>query len=355
MTSQRYKVTWKTVLFLPIGIIAFFAYIYIFNVDLLEIIATAQQTNLCFYLTAAILSILDITFFTLAWYALLRFLSVKLSLIKLHLFVWVSIFVDTIIPAESVSGEITKIYLVNREQNGTTGKATASIVAQRIISMGINLVTLTIGAILLLIEHLLYGMILTLTLFLILVTVILLAFSLLLCFREAWTLKIINSIISFLERLSRGRWKLTKLREQAAEAAITFHEAFREYARSPKTILVASFLSLTSWICGLAVYYFTLSAIGYSQISWSAILVIASIFVAIKSIPTGVPFEVGLPEIALSTMLIFFGVPPIIAATATILMRLLTLWLRFFAGFAAQQLMGMKAATRISSDVTTQE
>jgi uncharacterized membrane protein YbhN (UPF0104 family) len=66
---------------------------------------------------------------------------------------------------------------------------------------------------------------------------------------------------------------------------------------------------------------------------------------AVKSVPIGIPFEVGLPEITLTTLLILFGVPPQISATGTILMRILTLWFRFFGGFAAQQWLGIKDVT----------
>jgi uncharacterized protein (TIRG00374 family) len=128
--------------------VAFFVYIYIFNVDIQGIIAEVQQINLSFYLLAMIVALLDTLFFTLAWHSLIRFLSIRISLFKSFLFVWVGIFIDTMIPAESVSGEISKIYLVNKEQNGAAGKATASIVAQRLIGMGINIVTLLVGAVL---------------------------------------------------------------------------------------------------------------------------------------------------------------------------------------------------------------
>jgi uncharacterized membrane protein YbhN (UPF0104 family) len=77
--------------------------------------------------------------------------------------------------------------------------------------------------------------------------------------------------------------------------------------------------------------------------------VISSIFVAVKSIPIGIPFEVGLPEITLTTLLVFFGVPWQVSATATILMRLLTLWVRFFIGFGVQQWLGIKAMTSSSN------
>jgi uncharacterized protein (TIRG00374 family) len=343
LSAPKYKLTWKTLLLLIIGLLAFFVYIYVFNVDIQEIIAKVQQTNPYYYILAAIASVLDIVFFTLAWHSLLRFLSVKLSVFKSFAFVWAGIFVDTLIPAESISGEITKIYLVNREQNGAAGKATASVVAHRLIGMGINIAALLVGAGLLLLESQLYGIVLGLLLFLITAISILFILVLLLCFREKWTYRIVDGVIGFAERISRGHWRLKKLREQVVEIQRSFHVAIKEYLHAPRTLFVASLFTVISWVLSMSVLYLTFVSMGYPQISWSAILVISAIFVAVKSVPIGVPFEVGLPEITLTTLLVFFGVPWTIAATATILMRLLTLWLRFFIGFGAQQWIGVKA------------
>jgi len=55
-----------------------------------------------------------------------------------------------------------------------------------------------------------------------------------------------------------------------------------------------------------------------------------------------VPFEVGLPEITMTTLYVGLGVPGEISATATILSRIITLWLRFFIGFLAQQWLELK-------------
>jgi uncharacterized protein (TIRG00374 family) len=345
LRSPKYKVTWKTFVLPIAGLVAFFAYILIFNVDIREIIQNVRHIDLPLYVFAAVFTLLDTLFFTFAWSSLLRRLSVKISVFRSLLFVWVGIFVDTLIPAESVSGEISKIYLVNRDRNGTAGKATATIVAQRLIGMAINIGTLLTGAILLLIESLLFGLILNLILFLIIVTVAFLALIVVLSRKEDWTLRIVDAVIRFVERISRGRWKLTQIRAEVIESAKAFHSAMREYAHAPKSIFVASFFSATSWIFSLLVFYFTFAAIGYPQLSWSAILVISAIFLAVKAIPIGVPFEVGLPEITLTTLLILFGVPPQISATGTIMMRLLTLWLRFFVGFGAQQWLGIKGIT----------
>lgn len=326
-----------------IGIAAFIIYIYVFNVDIQAIIAEVWKINSYYYILAAAASLLDVLFFTGAWQLLLRFLSVKFSFLKSLAFVWIGIYVDTIIPAESISGELAKIYLVNKEQYGTSGKATASIVAQRLIGMGITIASLLVGAALLLVESLLHGMMLTLILFLITMVCVFFLVVVFFSFREKWTYRLLDGLIRFAEWISRGRWKLTALREEFFQAHRDFHLAVKEYLHAPKTLLLASFFSVISWILNLLVFYFTFRAMGYAQVPWGAILVIVAIFVAVKSIPIGIPFEVGLPEITLTALFQAFEVPPTLGATATILTRLLTLWLRFFIGFGAQQWLGIKA------------
>jgi uncharacterized protein (TIRG00374 family) len=342
-SPPRYNITWKTFALPLIGIAAFVIYIYVFNVDIQEIFGEVQKIKSSYYVLAIIVSLLDIFLFTVAWRSLLRFLSVEFPVLKLFAFVWIGIYVDTIIPAESVSGEIAKIYLVNKEQNGTSGRATASIVAHRLISMGITIVTLIVGAALLLVQSLLYGIMLSLILFLIAMVCLFFVVVVFFSFKETWTFRMLDGLIRFAEWISRGRWKLTKLRDEVIQTQRDFHIAVKEYIHAPKTLFTASLFSSISWVFALLVYYFTFQAIGYTQIPWSAILVISAIFVAVKSIPVGVPFEVGLPEITLTVLLQMFGVPVGIGATVTILSRLLTLWLRFFIGFGAQQWLGIKA------------
>jgi uncharacterized protein (TIRG00374 family) len=220
--------------------------------------------------------------------------------------------------------------------------------------MGINLVTLLVGVVLLFAESEFYGTpFFALILFLIAVTLVFFALLMLLCVKERLTLRIIDALIRFVEYISRGKWKATTLRQEVVGAAKAFHGAMKEYAHAPKTLFIASFFQVTSWALSLSVFYFTFLSLGYSQISWSAILVISSIFVAVKSIPVGVPFEVGLPEITLTTLFVVFKVPVDISATATVLIRLLTLWLRFFIGFVAQQWIGIKAAfTRTNGETS---
>lgn len=343
MISMKLRFTWKTVLLPALGLLAFFLYLYIFNVDIPKIIATVQDIDVSFYLLAIAAVILETFFFALSWRSLLNFLSVKLSVRKSFLYIWFGIFMDMVIPAESVSGEISRIYLVTRERNEATGKVVASLVTQRLMGMGINVVSLFVGATALLMIHQLYGVVLNLTVFLAVSTLIFLLLLLLLCVKERWTLKIIDAVIRFAEYVTRGRWKLTSIRKEVVKAAKAFYSAMKEFGRAPETLFTPAFFSVLSWIFRLAVAYLVFWSMGLPSIHWSVIIVTCSIVASVKAIPLGVPFEAGLPEITMSTLYIVLGVPPDIAATVTILTRILTVWLRFFIGFAVQQWVGIKA------------
>lgn len=348
MVSPKFKIGWKAVL-LPIsGIIAFFVYLYLFNVDIPTIIAIAGTTDLRIYSIAIVFIIVDTFLFSLAWHALLNFLSVKLSVFKSFLYVWYGLYMDIIIPAESVSAEISKLYLVTRERGGseTSGKVVASLVVQRLIGTSLNVTGLLVGAGLLLTYMQVGGIVLNLTIFLAVASIVSLIFLIFLCFRETWTLKVIDAGIRFIEYLSRGRWKLTKVRNDVIEAATIFHSSMREFRRAPRAVFTSLFYSVAAWLMSLGVAYLVFLSMGFSIPEiWSIVLITNSIISAIHGIPIGIPFEAGLPEITMTAFYSVLGVPFDISATATILTRILTVWLRFFIGFVVQQALEIKMIT----------
>ena len=350
MASKRFQITWKTVLLPALGLLAFFLYLYIFNVDIPKIIATVQHIDLTIYFLAIVAVMFEVFFFALSWRFLLNFLSVKLSVAKSFLYVWFGIFMDILIPAESISGEISKIYLVTREQNGTSGKVVASLVTHRLMGTGTHIVSLFVALFILLTGGQFNGIVLNLTLLLIVATTIFLVLLILLCVKERWTLKIIDAAIRFVEYVSRGRWKLVNVREEVVKAAKMFHNSMKEFGRAPKTLFTSLFFHVLSWLFSIGVSYLVFLSIGF-PIHWSVIILTCSIVAAVKAIPLGVPFEAGLPEITMSTLYIVLGVQPDISATATILIRILTVWLRFFIGFAVQQWLGIKAITGANSKI----
>jgi uncharacterized protein (TIRG00374 family) len=342
MVSTKPKVTRKTVLLPIIGLVAFFLYIYLFNVDIQKVIATAQRADPILYSVAILISLAEVFFYAVSWRALLNYLYVKISVIKSYLFVWYGIFLDIIIPAESISGEVCRVYLVNREQSGTSGKVVASLVMHRLLGMGINVVTLVMGINLLLGETQINELIFNLILFFTVAIVALLLLFIFLAFKENLSLKVTNALIRLGDFLTRGKWKLfNKLKEEAYRSAKMFHDSMQEYRHKPRALAVSLLLLAVNWICSFSIPYLVFLSLGF-PVQWSVILITSSIVVAVKSIPIGIPFEVGLPEITMTTLYVGLGVPPDISATATILSRIITLWLRFFIGFIAQQWLELK-------------
>lgn len=353
LVSRKFQITWKTLLLPAVGLLAFLLYLYIFNVDIPKMVAIIQSVDLTIYSLAVIALILETFLFTLSWRCLLNFLSVKLTVVKSFLYVWYGIFMDIVIPAESISGEISRIYLITREQNGTSGKVVASLVAHRLMGTGMTIASLLTGMIVLLLQKQIGGIVLNLTLFLIIVTTIFLVLLILLCIKERWTLQIIDIVIRLVRYISRGRWKLDNVRRKIVKAAETFHNSMKEFGHAPKTLITSLCLSFFSWFCSVAVIYLVFLSMGFS-IRWSVIIVTSSIIVAIRSIPLGVPFEAGLPELTMPTLYaallteIPVDIRITICATATILIRILTMWLRFFIGFVVLQWLGIKTVTTSS-------
>jgi len=343
MVSVKTKVTWRIIILPAIGIAAFLIYLYLFQIDVPEIILTIQSANMPIYFLAAFLILVDTFLYTMAWHVFLNFLQVKLSVWKAYLYVWYGTFIDIIIPAESVSGEVSRLYLIAREMgNSVSGQVLASLVAHRLINMSVGVAITLLGLGMLLEERLVDTLIVNLSLFLIAVTVFFLALVILLCVKEKWILKIIDSLIKIIERVSRGRWKLITFREETVKVARMFHESMKQFRCAPKVVVASIIISGLSWLSYMVLSYLVFLAIGF-PVSWSVILVTQSIVSSVKSIPLGVPFEIGLPEITMTTLYSALGIPFERSAAATILTRILTVWLRFFIGFTVQQWLEIKA------------
>ena len=355
MGSVQLKRGWKAYLLLALGLIAFVVYIYLFRVDLQEIIVNIQQLDVPLYALAACLAVLNVLFFALSWRSLLHFLMVKLSVVKSFLYCWYGIFIDAVVPAESISGEVSRLYLVTREDNTVSGKVVASLVVQRIIGMGVNIASLILGITALSTLGQLTGTVLNVTVFLVFGVSAVIALLALLCVKEKWTLGIVNGFMRIAEFLTRGRFKLAKFKDEVVTAARMFHDSIREFRRGSKSLFASTSYNVASWALDMIVVYLVFLSVRYYAIHWSVVVLTISIIVAIKSIPVGIPFEAGLPEIAMSSLFIWLGVPAQTAFTVTILSRLLTMWLRFFIGFGVQQWLEIGQVKVATKSIQTSE
>lgn len=341
MQPPKLNVTWKTVLFPLLGIIGFFLYIYLFNVDLLGIIQTAETANPLIYSAAILCGFLEIFFFTASWHSLSSHINIKMSLKRAFLYVWYGLYVDIVIPAESVSGELTRAYLVTRDQCGSFGKAMASLFMHRLLGMTMNVIILIAGIALLTVDGQVDTMVFNLIIIVAVAITAVTAAMTILAFKKSWMLKAINWATNFVSKISRGKWGLGKFKDEAIEITDHFHDSMTEYRHNIKPVAESLLYLGVTWFFSLAVPFLVFQSLG-QPVSWGIILITSAIVLAVKAIPIGIPFEVGLPEATMTTLYIAMGVDPALSATATILTRIITMWFRFFVGFASQQYLELK-------------
>ena len=338
---KRKKILSRTIPFIIIGLVVFVLYLLFFvNID--EMISIIGRTNFPVYLLATIATILEMLFFALAWQFFLKPLSTNLSFKKIFAYSWVGNFVDLLVPAESISGEISRIFFVARD-GVNPGKAAASVITQRILGLLIVACTLTLGAFEMLEMQIpLPSIVQTLIYLVISATAIFLFLIILICIKENWAHKIVEKIIDFARWVTRGRLRIDEWKERADKAVDAFYESLRIFRVSPQKFILPVTFSIFSWFFAILVYYLVFAAIGY-VVNWIVIIVGYSIIIGLKSIPVGIPGEVGVTEIAMTVIFGAFGVPLYISAATTVLIRLITVWFRLIIGFLVFQWVGVKA------------
>ena len=337
-------------------------YLYFF-VPTQEVIAHLSGVNPLYYSLAVIALLLNTLFFALTWHYFLDPLSIKVPFRKTFLFVWAATFVDILIPAESITGDISKAYLVSKETGETernTGKIAASLVSHRILGTVVVLGSLLISCLSFFIlrykipEEPVLGM--SISNWILLVTLgsaVTLFLLFVLSLKEELTRKIADSLFKVVAFISRRRWQLTGLKSKVQTALNAFHYAIKVLGRHPSSLARPVVFSLMSWLFSLLIPSLVFVSLLGHPIHFGIVVIVHSLSCAIQSIPLGIPAEMGLVEPAMTELYAAFltgtpGVPDIdagraIGFPATILIRILTVGLRLLIGFVAIQWVRTKA------------
>jgi glycosyltransferase 2 family protein len=331
----------RTVPFLLIGVLIFLAYAYFF-VGINELLTIIKGVNLVYYGIAVAVLFLTMCSNALTWHYFLRPLLVKLSIRKTFLFTWIGVFVDLLVPAESITGDASKVYLMAKETDESAGKIVASVLSHRILAMIISLGSLIFSSVALYsIHYMLPAFVSNLILVIIVGTTIALFFVVLCILKESLTQKIVVAVLRFVAYVSRGHLNIDSLRTKATKGLETFHGSIGYLLKNPKNLVLPVFFALVSWILSILMSYLIFLSLG-QQIDFVLIVIVYSISVNIQSIPVGIPGEVGLVEVVMSSLYGLLGVDAGIATAATVLLRLLTVWLRMAIGFIAVQWIDLK-------------
>lgn len=331
--------TKKGILFLVFGLAIFLVYLYFF-VGIEELVETLQRTHPVYYSLAFMSLLVGTAVYSLVWQRILRLLKVKIAFHKTFLFVWIASFVDLVIPAESFSGELSKVFLMSKNSGEDMGKVAASVVSHRILTTATVLIGTIIASTILFSEYQTSQLVVYLMLLVATSTIISLFLMCYFSLKPQVTLKIITRIIRFLSYISRGHWEFTHLKTEVEKAITTFHQGIRILTEKPKSLLAPFFYSIIAFLFDLSIFYLVLYSLGF-PVSLSVVLIVYTIIDAIQAVPLGLPGEIGIADVAMTTFYSLLGIPLGISASATILTRIITVWVKILGGYAAFQWMGI--------------
>ena len=329
------------------GLLVFVLYLYFF-VGFDEISKILQQVDLAeyalYYSLTVVAIVLSLLFYSMVWRDLMKVLSIDVGLKKSFLYCWIANFVDLVLPLETVSGEITRAYLVHNDLRGNVGKMVASLLVHRIISIFTTLSGLIVSSLYLILTYrvepaVLYSLAIV-TIGTGVTTVILVYLSL----KEEAAGKLVSALIRLAGIVIKDSQRLAEIEEKAKRYLSAFHQGVKEFGEKRKYLVKPVVYSYVSWFSHLLIYFLVFYALGFSEATQYVfqMIVVFSIALAVQTIPVGLP--VGPTDIVMSNLfVVFFGVEhEAISGTATMLIRGITFWFQILVGYLIVQWLGIK-------------
>lgn len=332
------------IILIMVGLLIFLLYLNFF-VSFKDFVSAFEQANPIYYSLTFVALVLSVALSSLTWQHLLNTLSVKASLRKAFQFIWIGYFVDLLIPGESVSSDVSRIYLMTKESGESAGKVTASVMGHRILSTIISFAGLMISSTYFALRYHPSWFLLEILVILAVASIVFLGSLFYLSMRRTATGRIVKWIFRLVTWISRGRWRLDSAKSSAMRMLQAFHDGIETLGRKPKALVMPATLSIFAWLSDLLIVvlvFFSLGAFG-TTVPFSVVVIVYFIIIGIEDIPLGIPAGVGLMEIVMTSLYVLFGVPIGLSAAATVLIRAMTFWVKLLIGGVTVQWLGIKA------------
>ena len=340
----------KSIVFMAGGLVAFMLYLYFF-VGFGEISAVVKRVNpveyFLYYFLTIIAIVLSSLFYSLVWRELLKTLSLEITVKNAFFYCWLGNFVDLILPLETVTGELTRLYLVHNDFKDHLGKTVASLVYHRIISVFTTLSILMVSSAFLILEYKVETSVLYLLLTITAGTAATVIILLYISVKEEATEKLVSVLVRLARIVIKNQEKLADISEKAKRTLFMFHQSVKTLGKNPACLVKPFIYSYTSWFFHLIVYFLGFYTLGFSQVAnySSQIAILFSITLAIQTIPIG--FPIGLVE-GVMTYLgnLLFQVDLATSSLAALMIRSVTFWFQILVGYLIAQWMGLTQLLR---------
>jgi len=297
--------------------------IYLYYVGFQDVIESLRDVDIAFFFFAAFLALLGILFDSLSWKVIAKKFDYKVPLSNFFMIYLSSIFMNNLIPSGSFSGETARIYFLEKLEGGSRiDMPSATVAASRIITaipfiagtvIGISYLSVATNA-----PAWALAACSGITLFLLFVNVVFLG----VCFADGWLERIIFTLLDQLEKIST----IDIDRSECSGIMSRFHEAMKMLADRKGTLFMSTFWAVAGWFLMTMVAVVIFKSMGVS-VPVRGVFAVYAVMIFLQMLPLLLPGGVGLVDIVMATLFSAIGVPVNAAVAATILTRLIQLWL----------------------------
>jgi len=327
------------------GLIVFALYLYFFvgfN-KIFLVVSSVNLTNyLVFYSLAIGVMLVVILCWVSSWRALLKALNVKISLKNAYLYYWTGYFVDLIVPCQQVCGEVTRLYLVEKETQENLGSIGAAGITNRILAYSIVATGLTAGVVYLLIRGRIPAFASDLLILSWVGAMLYLSVLLYLALSSNAAEKIASFILKILKALRIRRYQSGEgLSPGLLESLKSFHEGFAFFRANPRYLLKPLAFQAASYALNLTAYVLIFYSLGLNYLILDFFILVYFLAGAVQDATSA--FSVGGLEILLTNLFTFFGIDLGKSGVAAAVLRSVTFWLPLLVGYVIVQVVGAKS------------
>ena len=323
------------------GLVVFVIYLYFFIgiPKIMDVINNINSSQYVFYYSLALVSVLASVFlWSAAWNSILRTLSINISYRNAYLYYWVGYFTDLVLPCATVCGELTRLYLIQRETRKGYGIIAASAITNRIAAYTIVTVGLFSGAFLIFLRPDTSSIITNVFVFFLAAITIYMVALLYLAFVRSAARNFAKLYGSILKKLRPKKYQ-AESEAQREISLSTYYTGFKKFREKPRLLIRPLVLHGISYIFGLFSYIFIFYALGIPAKPEFYVVVF---FIATAVQDAAASFSVGSLDIVLASIFILYGINTGLSGITALLVRSVGFWFPLFAGFVAFQYLQTK-------------
>jgi len=309
---------------LAVGIILLAAFLYL--VGLGQIMETIRTVNIRIMFLAFLLDMVGLVLYGSCWYVLLRAAGLDMRFRTCISIALAGIFTCYITPSGFFM-DASRVLLASKESNIRIGDGAATVILHKIM---FTLGFVTFGLLAIGMLSVSQGLSLSLAVNLLGIATLVVTGTIGIAVLVAKADRLGHHMPSLIESLKSligrigGKYYPTIL-SSVSGLTNDFRGTFMRLLKSPKTILTSYTLALSYWTTSVLILYLVFLALGYNISIWVIMLTI-SIGDFIQMTPIAIPGMLGVIEVVTTTVLVMFGVPLSVAASATLLARIATFW-----------------------------